>query len=199
MPVHPIARIPPGSIHKRTIRVGKHTSVNGTRPGELFPPVAPKKPPSIEDEVRARLEGGSANVPAYLPQEGRPALIEGVAAHSVKQNVTALIDTHVNNLGEVITNTPKEARHRTQDALLLAISIGAKVPLEWALILRRESSPVVPIIDCPGRPHIAPVNGLLPAIDSLHVTESFGLVVRVAWGNGLELHRLDLTGARGEH
>ena len=118
----------------------------GASPGELLPPVAPEEPPAVEDEVCTRLERRSTNVPAELPQESGPALIQGVAAHGVKQDVAALVHTHVDNLREVVADTPEEARHRAQDALVLAISVGTQVLLERALVLRRESTAVVPVV-----------------------------------------------------
>ena len=81
MPVHPASRVSPGGVHKSAIRVRKHAGVRRESPGDLFPPAAPEEPPAVEDEIRARLEGGSADVPAKLPHESRPALVEGVAAH----------------------------------------------------------------------------------------------------------------------
>ena len=90
----------------------------------MLPPVAPEEPPAVEDEVRTRLEGGSANVPAKLPQESGPALVEGAATHGLEQDVAALVHTQVDDLREVVANAPEEARHRAQDALVLAISVG---------------------------------------------------------------------------
>ena len=68
MPVHPIARVPPGGVHKRDVRVRKPARMCGASPGELLPPVAPEEPPAIEDEVCARLEGGRAYVRARVLQ-----------------------------------------------------------------------------------------------------------------------------------
>ena len=50
-----------------------------------------------------------------------------MTAHGVKQDVAALVYTHVDNLREVVADTPEEARHRAQDALVLAVSVGTKV------------------------------------------------------------------------